>query len=38
MHDEITATVGSDFSSFDGRVLEIFGASTPAASTCGTCS
>ncbi|GAA4980725.1 hypothetical protein GCM10023205_57250 [Yinghuangia aomiensis] len=25
MHDEITATVGGEFYSFDGRILEIFG-------------
>ncbi|MEW1695890.1 hypothetical protein ACIQCR_20755 [Streptomyces sp. NPDC093249] len=29
MHDEITATVGSDLYSFDGRVLEIFGGEYP---------
>ncbi|MFJ9432865.1 hypothetical protein ACIRQY_24875 [Streptomyces sp. NPDC101490] len=29
MHDEITATVGSDLYSFDGRILEIFGGEYP---------
>lgn len=29
MHGEITATVGNEFYSFDGRILEIFGHEYP---------
>ncbi|MFF2331485.1 MULTISPECIES: hypothetical protein [unclassified Streptomyces] len=29
MNDEITATVGREFYSFDGRILEIFGCDHP---------